>query len=76
MLQPRVLKEILVLTHDLYFPKSAIEEVLTLIEDVQSKGKEVLETSAGPELKGWRFPYIDFGWFGILLGDPPRGSHY
>lgn len=56
----------LVLTHDLYCPKSAIEEVRAQTADIQDKGKETFDTSADLELKDWRFPYIDFNLFRIL----------
>ena len=34
------------------------------------KSKKTLETSAGSELKDWRFPYIDYAFYGILPNDP------
>lgn len=40
------------------------------MENIQDKGKEVLKTSIGLELRDWRFPFIDFTLFGILPADP------
>lgn len=68
-LQPIASKGMLDLTHDLYCPRSAIKKGPPLSEDIPDKGKEALETSAGPELKDLRFSYIDFNLFGILQDD-------
>ena len=34
--------------------------------------KETLETLAGSELRNWRFPYIDYALYSILLDDPKK----
>jgi len=36
--------------------------------------KETLETSAGPELRDWRFSYIDHALYGILPDDPKEAA--
>ena len=56
-LPARVVEKILVYNHDLYCPRVAFEDYQKLTGDCQ--GKEALETSAGPEPRYWRLPYID-----------------
>jgi len=36
--------------------------------------EEILETLAGPELRDWRFLYIDYALYGILPDDPKEGA--
>lgn len=64
----------MVLTHDLYFPKLAIEKIPILTKHVQDKGKEALKTSIDPELKDWRLPYFNFNLFEILPNDPKKAA--
>jgi len=63
-------EKVLVYSHDLYYPKLALEN------DQIPKGnfhvKETLETSAGPEIRDWRFSYIDYTLYGILPDDPTK----
>jgi len=47
---------------------TAFEESQTTKRDLQVK--KVLETSIGPKLKSWQFPFIEFVLYGILPDDP------
>jgi len=47
-LPARAAEKVLVYSHDLYYPKLALENDQIPIENLQVK--EILETSAGPEL--------------------------
>ena len=61
-------EKILVYSCDLYCPKFDLEGNQTQKGDLQVK--EVLETSTCPELRDWRFPFIDFILYDILPDDP------
>jgi len=63
-----VVEKILVYSHDLYCPRFAFEDHQKSTGDCQVK--EALETSTGPKLRDWRFPYIDYALYGILSDDP------
>ena len=65
-------KKVLVYSHDLYYLKLALKDDQMSIGDLQVK--EALETSAGPELKDWRFPYIDYALYGLLPDDPKEAA--
>ena len=52
----------------MYCRKLALEDDQILAGNLQVK--ETLETSAGLELKDWRFPYIDYAFYDILPDDP------
>ena len=58
--------------HDLYCLKFALEDNQKQTGDL--KVKEALETSAGPELRDWRFPYIDYALYDILPDDPKEAT--
>ena len=49
-------------------PKLALEKDQILAGNLQVK--ETLETLAGPKLRDWRFSYIDYTLYDILLDDP------
>lgn len=68
-LQPGSSNEILIFAHDLFCPKSVIDEVPATGEDFQEEGKEVLEITEGSKLKDWRFPYIGYTLFRYLPED-------
>ena len=65
-------EKVLVYNHNLYCPKFALEDNQMSTEGLPVK--EALETSAGPELRDWRFPYIDYALYGILPDDPKEPS--
>ena len=65
-------EKILVHSHDLYCPRIALEDHQEPTGDCQ--GKEVLESSAGPEPRDWRFPYIDYILYGILPEDTKEAA--
>jgi len=67
-----VVEKILVYSHDLYCPRIAFEDQQKPTGECQ--GKEVLETSIGPELRDWRFPYIDYALYDILTVDPKEAA--
>jgi len=52
----------------LVFPIFAFEDNQKPIRDFQIK--EALKTSTGPELRDWRFPYIDYALYSILPKHP------
>jgi len=52
----------------MYYPKLALENDQIPTGNLQVK--ETLETSVGPELRDWKFPYIDYALYGILPDDP------
>ena len=60
-------EKILVHSRDLYCPKFTLEYNQTPERSLQVK--EVLETSIGPELRDWRFSFIDYVLYGILPSD-------
>ena len=62
-----VVEKILVYSHDLYCPRIASEDYQKLTGDCQVK--EALESSADPEPRDWRFPYIDYVLYDILPDD-------
>ena len=61
-------EKVLVYSHDLYCPKLVLEDDQTPVGNLQVK--EALETSAGPELRDWRFPYINYALYCILPDGP------
>jgi len=65
-------EKILVYSHDLYCPRFAFKDHQKLTGDHQIK--EALETSTGPELKDWRFPYIDYALYDISPDDPKEAT--
>ena len=67
-LPARATEKVLVYSHDLYCPKFALEDEQTPTGNLQVK--EALETSVGPKLRDWRFPYIDYALYGLLPDDP------
>ena len=52
------MEKVFVYSHNMYCPRTALENHQESKGECQ--GKEALELSTGPELKDWRFPYIDF----------------
>ena len=66
-----VVEKIFVHSHDLYC-KIAPEDYQEPTGDCQVK--EALESSAGPEPRDWRFPYIDYALYGIHPDDPKEAS--
>jgi len=71
-LPARVVEKILVYSHDLYCPRFAYEDHQKPTGDCQVK--EALETSTGPELKDWRFSYIDYALYDILPENPKEAA--
>jgi len=65
-------ERVLIYCHDLYCCKFSLKDSKTPRGDLQVK--EVLETSTSLEHKDWRFPYIDFVLYGILLDDPKEAT--
>ena len=66
------MEKVFVYSHDLYCPR-------IVLEDYQKSkggrhGKEALESSTGPELRDWRFPYIDYVLYGILPEDTKEAA--
>ena len=61
-------EKILVYSYDLYCPRFAFEDHQKPTGDLQVK--KALETSIGPELRDWRFPFIDNALYDILPNDP------
>ena len=60
-------EKVLVYNYNFYYPKFTLED-----DQMPTNGlhvKEALETLAGPELKNWRFPYIDYTLYSILPDD-------
>ena len=66
-LPARAAEKVLVYSHDLYYPKLALKNDQIPAGNFQVK--ETLETSVGPKLRDWRFPYIDYALYGILPDD-------
>ena len=64
--------KILVYGHDLYCPRFAVEDNQKPTGDLQVK--EALEILAGPELRGWRFSYIEYALYSILSDDPKEAA--
>jgi len=71
-LPARVAEKILIYSHDLYCPRFAFENNQKPTGNLQVK--ETLETSAGPELRDWRFSYIDYALYDILPNDPKEAA--
>jgi len=67
-----VVEKILVYSHDLYCLRFVFEDHQKPTGDCQVK--EALETSTGPELKDWRFSYIDYALYGICPEDPKEAA--
>ena len=67
-----VTEKVLVYSHDLYCPKFALEDDQMPIADLQVK--EALETSAGLELRDWRFSYINYALYDILPDGPKEAA--
>ena len=67
-----VAEKVLVYSHDLYYPKLGLKNDQIPAWNLQVK--ETLETSVGPELKDWRFSYIDYTLYGILPDDPKEAA--
>jgi len=53
-------------------PKNPFEDHQKLTGDCQAK--EALETSTGPQLRDWRFSYIDYALYDILPEDPKEAA--
>jgi len=65
-------EKVLVYSHDLYCPKLALKNNQIPAGNLQVE--EILETSIGPGLRNWRFPYIDYALHGILPDDPKEAA--
>jgi len=65
-------EKVFVYSHDLYYLRFAFEDNQKLTRDIQVK--ETLETSAGPELRNCRFPYIDYALYRIFPDDPKEAA--
>jgi len=52
--------------------QDSFEDYQKLTEDCQVK--EALETSTGPKLREWRFPYVDYALYDILSDDPKEAT--
>jgi len=65
-------EKVLVYSHDMYYPRFAFEDSQKPIGDLQVK--EALKTSTGPELRDWRFTYIDYALYDILPDDPKEAA--
>jgi len=68
----RVAEKILVYSQDLYCPRFSFEDHQKLTRDLQVK--EALESSTGPELSDWQFPYIDYALYDILPDNPKEAA--
>ena len=51
-------EKVLIYSHDLYCPRFIFKDNQKPTRYLQVK--EALKTSTGPELRDWRFPYIDY----------------
>jgi len=68
-------EKILIYSHALYCLRFSFEDNQKPTEDLQVKeALEALETSTGPELKDWRFPFIDNALYDILPNDPKEAA--
>ena len=67
-----VVEKILIYSHDLYCPRVTFEDHQKPTGDCQTK--EAIETSAGPELRDWRFSYINYPLYGIMPDDPKEAA--
>ena len=65
-------EKIFVYSHDLYCPRIVPEDYTEPTGDCQ--GKEALESSAGPEPRDCRFPYIDYVLYDILPEDTKEAA--
>ena len=64
-------EKILIYIHDLYCPRFPFEDHQKPTKDLQVKeALEALETSTGPELRDWRFLFINYALYGFLPNDP------
>ena len=73
-LPAEAVEKIFVYNHNLYCSRTAFEDYQKLTGDCQPK--EASETSTGPELRDWRFPYINYALYDILPDDPKEcGCH-
>ena len=59
-------------SHDLYCLKLTHENGQILAGNLQVK--ETLETSASPELRDWRFQYIDYALYDISPDEPKEAA--
>ena len=71
-LPTRTTEEVLVHNCDLYCLNFAFEDNKPPKKDLQVK--EVLETSTGPELRYWRFLFVDFVLYSIPPADPKEAA--
>jgi len=65
-------EKVIVYILDFYCLKFALKDDQTPTRDLQVK--EALETSAGPELKNWRFSRIDYALYDILSDNPKEAA--
>jgi len=65
-------EKILVYIYNLYCPRFSFEDNQKPTRDFQVR--EALETSTGPELRDWRFPYIDYALYGIPPDNPKEAA--
>ena len=63
----RTTEKVLVHNHDLYCPKFTLEDSETPRGDLQVE--EIFDTLTDPELRDWRFSFIDFILYDILPDD-------
>jgi len=61
-------EKVLVYSYNLYCPKLSFEDDKIPAGNLQIK--KTLVTSEGPELRDWRFSYIDYALYNILPDDP------
>ena len=66
------MEKVFVYSHELYCPKISPGDYPGSRGD--RRGKETLEVSTAPDLKDWRFPYIDFVLYGILPEDTKEAA--
>ena len=66
------MEKVFVYSHDLYCLRIVLKDYPEPTGDCQAK--EVLESSAGPEPRDWRFPYIDYVLYGILPQDTKEAA--
>ena len=71
-LPARAAEKVLIYNHDLYCPRFVLEDDQTSTGNLQVK--EALGTSAGLELRDWRFSYIDYALYDIFPDDPKEAA--